>query len=98
MAIVIEEERKQSASALIGAVMWIIMLGVIGAAIYYVFFTKPDLVELAVPAEFANTAQISKIDLKPEEVLSNPAFRGLKQYITPALRSDTGRPNPFLPL
>lgn len=98
MAIVIEEERKQSAGAVVGAVMWIVMLALIGAAVYYVFFKQPDLIEIAAPPGFRDTARLSELELNPQEVLESAAWKNLRPYITPVLRTDTGRQNPFLPI
>ena len=96
MAIVIEEERKSS-SGLITILIWIVIFGVIAAAVYYIFFTKPQLVEISVPANFENTDQLSKVKLTPEDIINNPDFVALKPYITLPPAEKLGRANPFMP-
>ena len=42
-----------------------------------------------------DVVRISELDLKPQEVLESPAWNALKPYVTPVLRTDAGRANPF---
>lgn len=97
MAIVIEEEKK-SGSGIVTLFLWVILIGAILAGAYYIFFKQPELLEVAMPADFKNTEQISKIELKPEELLNNAQFKSLKAHIPIPLTPSTGRPNPFLGL
>lgn len=95
MAIVLQEERPNG-SGIVSIIVWIVILGVIGAAIYYVFFKNPEIVATKTPSGFANTAQLSKIQLDPNEVLSSPQFQGLRPYVPALTPKTTGRANPFL--
>lgn len=77
-------------------VVWIVILAVIGFAVYYVFFKNPEIVATKTPTGFENTAQLSKIQLDPNQVLSSPEFQGLRPYVPPLVPKSAGRANPFL--
>jgi hypothetical protein len=95
MAIVVEEGQKKS-SGIVSFLMWLLIIGVVVAAAYYIFFKRPELVPVAVPASFQNTAALSKIKLNPDAVVNNPSFQALKSYIGTLTPPTGGRANPFL--
>jgi hypothetical protein len=96
MAILIEEENK-SGVGILGVLTWVLIIGAIAAAVYYVFFAQPQLVaKITAPVNFQNTQQLLKINVSPKDVIESPAFQSLKQYITPLQPSAGGRANPFL--
>lgn len=99
MAIVVEEQKRGAGNA-VSVVIWLVLLGVIGAAVYYIFFAQPDLVDVAAPAppNFARTEQIAKLTLNVEEILSDARFQDLQPYVTPPETGTFGRANPFLSL
>ena len=94
MAIVIEEEKNKI--GIFTIVAWLVVLILIGSAVYYIFFKKPQYIELSPPSDFSNTAALSKVKLSPEEIVNSPNFQVLKQYITPPSTGNAGRQNPFL--
>lgn len=94
MAIVIEEQR--SGTKIVTVITWLAILLGVGAAIYYVFFKKPQFIELSPPSNFSNTGELAKIELNPEEIINSPGFQSLKQYVTPLRPTNFGRQNPFL--
>lgn len=94
MAIVIEEEKTNI--SIVGILTWLAVLFIIAAAVYYIFFAQPQLVEIAAPASLQNINPIAKINLNPEEVVNSPGFRLLVQYITPPAVGNVGRENPFV--
>jgi hypothetical protein len=94
MAIVVEEEQKSS-SGLVSLIVWALIFIVVGVAVYYVFFKRPDLVEQATPS-LTNTAALSRIELKPDEVINSPNFQALRSYVEPLTPPSGGRANPFL--
>lgn len=96
MAIIIEE--KTNGSGIITFLIWLAILGIIAASAYYVFFKKPELVEFNASSNFKNIQQLSKISINSDQLINNPQFQALKQYITvPSLESiSINRPNPFL--
>ena len=96
MAIVVEEERASS-GGIITFMMWAVILGVIVSAVYYIFFKKPDIIpNLVTPANFKNTQRLSQIKL-PSDVLDQPAFKSLQQYVTPVFSPNVGKNDPFAP-
>lgn len=98
MAIVIEESAQKKGTAILIVALWILFLGGLAAGAYYVFVKQPDLIPVATPGEFKDTEQVSTIQLRPEDVLSNPQFKALKAHITVSPPGDMGRSNPFLAL
>jgi len=95
MAIVIEEEKN--GTSVMGVVMWVVVFAIIIAAVYYVFFAQPQLVEVVAPANFKNINPLANINLNPEDVVNSRNFQSLKQYVTPSSPENFGRSNPFLP-
>jgi len=94
MAILIEEQRDRG--QWITIVIWLVIIVVIGFSAYYLFFKRPNYVEIAIPDNYKNTTELIKFNLRPDEVVNLPQFQALKQYVTvPALPS-TGKANPFL--
>lgn len=94
MAIIIEEENKQASVGRI--LMWLVVLGIIVAAVYYIFFANPEIIDVAAPANLQNIDQLAGLNFNPEDVVNNGAFQSLKQYVS--LSSSTagvGRANPF---
>lgn len=95
MAIVIEEEPKKNGVTIVNVMLWLLFLVGIALFAYYIFFKKPELIEVAKPANYQETEQISKIELRPEEIIANPQFKALKTYVTIPVPTNLGRSNPF---
>ncbi len=97
MAIVVEEEQGKSGGGLFAIITWVVILGVLGAAAYYIFFKNPELVQIATPTDLQNTEALSKLSLNAlEDTVNNAKFQALKRYITPAPAQATPKTNPFL--
>lgn len=97
MAIVVEQERT-ARFGFVKIILWLIILAVIVAAVYYLFFKRPDTIpELITPSAFQNTSSLSKINLNPETVIQHPVFRSLREHAPPFPTSTPGRANPFAP-
>jgi hypothetical protein len=97
MAIVVEQERAPRLG-LVKIVLWLIIIAVIAAAVYYLFFKRPDTIpNLIAPNGFQNTSNLSKINLDPAAVIQNPVFQSLKSHVGDLPTSTPGRANPFLP-
>ncbi len=94
MAIVIEEQKTRS--GFVTFLLWIVILGIIVGAAYYLFFSQPQLIEVVVPSNFQNAQSISKISVNPQIV--NPLLQNLKVLIPGAggVPANLGRQNPFL--
>jgi hypothetical protein len=95
MAIVVEEENSK-AGGLGGLIIWGVVFVVLAVAIYYVFFKRPDLVEVNTPANFEGTVQLSKVHLDPSKVVNDPLFSSFQTYAEPLHPTPSARPNPFL--
>ena len=76
----------------------LIFLAVIAAIIgvaYYLFFAATPFIEPIVPSRLKSAAEISKIEIDPQELFDNPAFRNLRQYVNPIEPEPTSNPIPF---
>ncbi|MCR4328084.1 MAG: hypothetical protein NUV53_01035 [Patescibacteria group bacterium] len=98
MAIIIEEEQQQSTISIVSIFVWVVILGVVGASVYYLFFKNPDFTLFVTPEGFKNTEALSKINLNPGQVVTSPAFKALRQYTALPEPLNVGRKNPFLEL
>lgn len=96
MAIIIEEEKPGRVN-LIQIVSWVIILVLIALTIYYVFFRKPPLVEVASPAGSGNAAGLLELRLNPDTVTNSPLFNSLQEYVVFPPPAPVGRANPFEP-
>jgi flagellar basal body-associated protein FliL len=94
MAIVIEEEKNKI--NILSIITWLVIIVIIGLAVYYIFFSQPQLIEVATPSSFQNINPLAKINISPENVINGPAFQSLKSTITLPAPGNAGRGNPFL--
>ena len=95
MAIVFEEEKKPTKWVAILSVSVIIIA--IFAGSYYLFFKKPELIEVVAPRQLQNLSTLSKLSFDPESVINSPSFKLLRQYGTSIAQPTPGRNNPFRP-
>lgn len=95
MAIIVEEGGKRT--SFVGILIWLIVVGVIGSASYYIFFKQPEIVDIVVSSDLEDAAELSKIKLNRATIDSDPVFLSLEPYITPPTDADVGRLNPFAP-
>jgi uncharacterized protein (DUF58 family) len=94
MAIVVEE--RGQGTGLVSVLIWLLLLAVVALGFYFVFFKKPELIDIARPPGYETVEQISRISLDPESVVQNPKFRALKAHLTPSEAQTSGRTNPFM--
>lgn len=94
MAIVIEEEKREiNWYALIIAV---VIIAVIGATVYFLFFIKPELAEVVVPNRLKELPEIVKIKLNQADVFENSFVKNnLNEYIKPVISEGAYNSNPF---
>ncbi|MEK7636058.1 MAG: hypothetical protein AAB405_03140 [Patescibacteria group bacterium] len=94
MAIVIEEEKREiNWYALIVAV---VVIAIIGTAVYFLFFVKPELAEVVVPSRLKELSEIVKIKLNPADVFENPFVKNnLNKYVEPIISEGAYNSNPF---
>lgn len=94
MAIFVEE--KSDSGVVVNIVIWITILVIISASVYYIFFKQPQLVEFTASQSFQNIQQLSKISINSDKLINNQVFQTLKPYITVAQPDNLGKDNPFL--
>ena len=95
MAIIVEEARPpRNWGAIIGTVILIILLFL---GVYFLFFKKPVLIEMVIPAPAAETRKLSEVKFDPISIQNNEVFKGLRQYSSLPTAGELGRANPFLP-
>lgn len=95
MAIIIKEERKPVnwfALAIIAVVLLVVFFGS-----YFIFFQKPELIDVVIPNELQEISRISQLSFDPEGIMSSPAFQSLRKYTDAIPHTQTpGRENPFI--
>ncbi len=95
MAIIVQQEKKP--------VNWFnitiiaVFIVVLFLLMYFIFFKKPELVEVVVPAKLQNLSKISQAQLDP-----TPVVNELNQYFSNNTNQQIsiptpGRTNPFQP-
>lgn len=94
MAIVIEEEKREiNWYALIIAV---VVIAVIGATVYFLFFIKPELAEIVVPNRLKELPEIVKIKLNQADVFENSFVKNnLNKYVEQIISEGAYNSNPF---
>lgn len=95
MAIEIEQQSSSVNWVTITSVAVIILVLFAGA--YFLFFKSPELIDVVAPGDFESIKQISEIDLNAEDLLDSPKFRMLRQFSIDASPPEPGRANPFQP-
>ncbi len=97
MAIIVEEERTRGVSSgVVSVLVWLLVLGIIAVAVYYVFFAEPEFITITAPEDFTATEVTARADIDPQTVLGDPRFTNLNDYVTPPPPGSFGRSNPFL--
>jgi len=95
MAIQVEQERKSInwLSMLLVAVIVIVLF----AGTYLLFFKTPETIEIIVPGQFEDIQKISQLRFNPQELIASPEFKLLKQFAVDISPPTPGRVNPFAP-
>lgn len=94
MAIIVEEVKPPKNWGLI--ISTIVLVVVLSFGIYFLFFKKPVLIEMAIPAPAQTTRELSQLKFDPLSVQNNELFKTLRQYSSLPTAGELGRPNPFL--
>ncbi len=97
MAIIVEEDKK--GTNIFGIIGWLAFLGIAAAAVYYVFFTQPQLVVIPSTGNLSTIAPIAQNALDPGMVMQSAAFQALTSTVplpTPQGPVSVGRTNPFI--
>lgn len=93
MAIVIEEEKK-GGRGWFGFGVLFVVLAVLGASAYYLFFVQPELISSVVPLK-NQIDEIAKIKFDPQTVVSGKFYQGLKQVVPQISPRPAGNATPF---
>jgi len=95
MAILVEEEtgRKGISGVFIIAIIVILL----GAATYYLFFAPTPLIEVVIPSGLKTVSRISESGLNTPAVFNSPVYKSLRQYVAEPVLGEIGRSNPFSP-
>jgi len=95
MAIVIEENKSpRKWGTIIGVIIVVIL---VFSGVYLLFFKKPVLIEMAIPAPAQKTQELSQLNFNPQDIQNNPVFQALRQFAPSSTAGELGRSNPFLP-
>jgi hypothetical protein len=95
MAIVVEQEKKP--------VNWINIAGItvfvlfVFALAYYLFFKKPESIEVVLPSKLQTIDSISKIQVDATPVVNNLNKYFITNFSSETATSEAGRENPFVP-
>jgi len=95
MVVIIEEDKKPINWTAIITIAVVIIILFVGS--YYIFFQKPELIEVVVPKELQTINAISQVEFDPAAVVNSPTFKLLRQYGSPVVPPPAGRNNPFEP-
>lgn len=93
MAILLEEKQQFNWKALI--IFLVIIAAVFGLA-YFLFFAPSPVVQEIIPSSVKSTAELSTVNLNPNDLLGNATYKSLKQYGGPVAAPQVGRENPFI--
>jgi hypothetical protein len=97
MAIVVEEGRKKT--NILGIAGWLVFLVIAAAAVYYIFFTQPELVSIPETGTLGAIAPITQLSLHPQDVIQGTQFQSLHSNIvlpTPQGPAGVSRTDPFI--
>lgn len=96
MAIIVEEGKK--GISFLNVLTWLVIIGIVAFATYYIFFKQAEVVDVIIPAKdaFDNIDQISKITID-QSILENPTLQSLTEKMSASLVGH-GRLDPFAPL
>jgi len=95
MAIYIKEESGKKSGGLFGFGLLFLVLVMIGVAVYYMFFVKPELISAVAPLQLQSIDQLAQIDFDPASVINSDFFKQLKQLVPPQTLKPAGNSSPF---
>ena len=95
MAILVEEETGRKGVS--GVFIIAVIITLLGAATYYLFFAPTPLIEVVIPSGLKTVSRISESGLNTPAVFNSPVYKSLRQYVAEPVVGEIGRPNPFSP-
>ncbi|MDE2079657.1 MAG: hypothetical protein KGI73_04735 [Patescibacteria group bacterium] len=94
MAILLEERRPRV--NFLSIFSWIVVLAILVAAAYYIFFKNPEAIPFATPQAFEQTQGLSQVSVTPASLIGSKTFQALKDFGVPISTDNLGRQNPFV--
>ena len=97
MAIIVETEKKNT--GILAFFGWLVVLGIIIAAIYYIFFVAPPSATILPTGTLQSVEALPVATVNPQNLTGSTQFQSLKQYIgepTSTGPVPVSRPNPFI--
>ena len=97
MAIVLEEEKRRF--PLMAIIIILLVAIILGITIYYLFFVKPELMEIVFSPSLKTISELANIKFDPQTLMENPDFSILRPYgnFTSTTLDMVGKNNPFQP-
>ena len=95
MAIAVEQEKKPV--NIVGLLIGAVVVATLFLGIYFFLFSKPEIIDVVLPADLKDMNKISDIPFQPEKVLSSEKFKILKKEAGEVAAPVLGKGNPFLP-
>ena len=80
MAIVINEEKKGN-GGWFGIGLTVLVVLIVGIAVYYVFFAQPEVINTVTPLKLQSIDAIGALHFDPQSVVNSPLFNGQRQSI-----------------
>jgi hypothetical protein len=94
MAIVIP--KQSGGGGVMKLIMFLIVLAVLFAVAYYLFFAPTPAFDYIAPGSLQQTVELSNFNLEPDTVLKSSQFRSLTPIHGLPTGGTFGRENPFL--
>ncbi len=94
MAIILKQQQKKT--NWFALLTFVFLLAVIFGGAYFLFFASSPGIEIIAPASFQSTAELSRVEFDPSQIISNPTLKTLRQYGNLPNVGNLGRDNPFL--
>ena len=95
MAIYIHEEGGKKRGGLFGFGLLFLVLIMVGVAVYYMFFVKPELIAAVAPVQLQSIDQLAQMNFDPASVINSDFFTQLKQLVPPQTLKPAGNSSPF---
>lgn len=94
MAIYIEEEKTKNGSWFGFSVIFIVLI-IVGISAYFMFFIKPEVIDVVLPVNSEVFDELSMLNFEPKDVISNNFFKYLKVHIPQNSLPPAGNSSPF---
>jgi hypothetical protein len=93
----IEFTKEKQPLNIMGILVAIVVVAAVFVGAYFLLFTRPEFIEVVLPAPLQLNEEISTIDFEPRRVFESEKFKVLRQYGGGIIVPSAGKSNPFLP-